>query len=744
MSPSCAMEAEGPLTGTPTAAAPVGPLPIASAFIAPPLACAPEAHSSAGAGHRRVVAPPICTAASFMQPTSCTLSPRQLRKPALRPTTMSIAPHPSQRNGSDSSEDFLAVHTALPPKLSPSPGAEARSLSNEYSSAYNASLPSCGAVSGGVEPQHRCMRPSPCLPQGVLTALAESRTATSPPSAPSHEGAAVVCEADEIFARAPAVAVPASMASLASTESSTRHAQASPFPPLPAAEPTLSPHDPLPGRGSEGNTSPGCRCSMNIPSSRRARSSFARRPSAPGRCVVAHGPAQGTGQGLVHRLRSASAPPHTVVHELLSTRRTAEPAMPVALPAALRLASYLSGPSMQGFLSPNEDGADSTKGSATTTSEAPLMLPDTRRVTVFSGTAAVTTRTTATATPHTSPSLPATQRRRSASVPVRDTCSFSRKTGGSVCACLAAVEAEPLPKRSESLPHGLYAPSSATASEVRSRWDEDSAEAPFTAATTATGSANLLLMAPAVSVRREDLAWFLSPFRDVDAQSYLAAAPLHLHASLVAECARAMRAVRRQEVWAQHTTAGREELQRQVVARIFAKRFNRAEGILEDAPTRRRCLAAPWPKQELLSDHTVLVSGDRMNRAQSAAAANIPPSQGFFLQRTRSPAAFTRCRRGTPELPEERAMENARLEAAGDVRAVAAVESCVAREATVGSVTVEASEWAQPQRWGSGIEARAAALLPPGLLRSRFSEDSSSCSLSYEAALLTAAQEMLR
>ncbi|KAG5505585.1 hypothetical protein JIQ42_08351 [Leishmania sp. Namibia] len=754
LAPPFAMEIEGTLTGTPAAAAaaPMASLPIASSVIVNTRACVPDSHGSASKVQHRVFASPSCTAASLMQTTSCTLPSRKPRRLALASTTMPAVSHASQRSGSGSSEDALDTHTAMTPILSPSLGAEVRSLCPTHSCTYNVLQPSCDVANEGREPQHRCGCTRSWLSKGALTALAESRASIPLPSAPSHDGAAAVSDAGEVFACASALSVPATVPNLASTESAARRAQVSPSSLPPAVKPTDVPHAPLLGRENQANASPRCRCSMSNPSPPLVLSPFARRPSTPGRTVGACGPTRGTEPEVVHHHRFESAPPRMVAHELLSTRCTAELTMPVGLPTAHRRSLCVFGANVQGSFSLNEDGAESSGGGATTTAHTPLMLSDTSRATVFSGAAAATTTTTTNATPHRSTLLAATHRGSRASAPMQCTACFSSKIGSSVCASAAVAEAALLPTPSASPPHPPYAPSQATISERQSDRDEESAEVPAAAAALAAASAmrpvNRLLTGPVTGVRGEDLAWFMTPFCHVNAESNLAAAPLHLCACLATECNRVMRAVLRQEVWAQQTTTGREELWRQVAAHIFARCHNRGERLLEDAPARRRRAAAPCPEQGLLPRDAVLVTDDGNSSVGSGAAATVaiaedtPTSQAFFLRLLRAPWLFMRCRRSAATPPEEPVTGAACSEAAGDERTEVAMESPAGMEATVGNATVEASVWTQPQWRLRRIDARASVPLPLGVSGPRLPSISSSSSLSYEAALLAAAREM--
>ncbi|KAG5510226.1 hypothetical protein GH5_08333 [Leishmania sp. Ghana 2012 LV757] len=754
LAPPFAMDIEGTLTGTPAAAAaaPMASLHIASSVTVSTRACVPDSHGSVSKVQHRIFASPSCTAASLLQTTSCTLPSRQPRRLALTSTTMPAVSHASQRSGSGNSEDALATHTAMPPILSPSLGAEVRSLCPTHFCTYIVLQPSCDVANEGRAPQHRCGCTRSWLSKGALTALAESRASNPLPSAPSHNGAAAVCDAGEVFECASALSVPATVPNLYSTESAARRARVSPSSLPPAVKPTDVPHVPLLGRENQANASPRCRCSMSIPSPPLVVSPFARRPSTPGRTVGACGPARGTEPEAVHHHRFESAPPRMVAHELLSTRCTAELAMPVGLPTAHRRSLCVFGANVQGSFSLNEDGAESSAAAAATTAHTPLMFSDTSRATVFSGAASATTTTTTNATPHRSTLLAVTHRGSRAFTPMQCTASFSSKIGSSVCASAAVAEAALLLTPSALPPHPPSAPSRATTSERQSDRDEESAEVPAAAAALAAASAmrpvNRLLRGPVTSVRREDLAWFLSPFCHVNAQSNLAAAPLYLCACLATECDRVMRAVLRQEVWAQETTTGREELWRQVAGHIFARCHNRGERLLEDAPAQRRRAAAPWPDQGLLPRDAVLVADVGNSSVGSGAAATVaiagdtPSSQASFLRLLRAPWLFLRCRRGAVTPPEEPVTGAACSEAAGDERTEVAMESPAGMEAAVGSATVEASVWTQSQWRLRRIDAWASVPLPLGVSGPRLSSISASSSLSYEAALLAAAREM--
>ncbi|CBZ32447.1 hypothetical protein, unknown function [Leishmania donovani] len=748
---SFSMESEGPLAGTP-AAAPGTASAMARTVTSNAPTCMSAAHAFASAAQHCAFVSLSSAATSHAASTSPTLPPRRPRKLALASAHMLALPHGSHGNGSGSGEDLLSEHTATPPTPSPALDADASRLCDMHSFPGDEPRPSNDPAHGGFEPHHRRMHALPRLSEGALSAPAESRTANPLPSAPRQADVGAISDAEDAAVRAYTMSVSATAATLASTRSPARRASVPPPPPAPAFEtPAVSTSPPL-TKDNQDNLSPSYSCSVSIPSPSPAFSPFTHQPSLPlSPAIAACCPARGTEQKAVQRHQSQSAPPRTVVHKLLSAGCTAEPDMPVVLPAARRRSSYVSGSTMLGSFCLTEDGVESSDGGATATVDTPLMRSNTSRATTFSGAAAAAAMTTASATPYTSPSPTAAQRFRSASALMRYASTFSTKDDSSVNAS-ATAEAALLSTPSQSPPRPPCALSTAMASEMQSGRDKDNGEvtatAPAVAVTSAMPSTYRLLTAPATGARSEDLSWLLPSFSDGNAQISLAAAPQRLHSCLATECDRAMRAMQRQELWAEQTAAGREELRRQVEGHVVAKYHNRSEGLCKDASAWRLPQEAPCPEQQLLSDKAVLVLDDGRSSARSAAAKTIavagdaPPSLALFPRLISTSLSCMGLRRGTATQPEVHASTSTRSKPAEDEQDAVAVGSPVENEDLEDSAIFEKSGLAESQRRPSGSEAAASVPLPPGAPRSRASVSFLGSSLSYEAALLSAAQEM--
>lgn len=666
---------------------------------------------------------------------------------------MVVLPHGSHRNGSGSGEDLLSEHTATPPTPSPALDADPSRLCDMHSFPDGEPWPSNDPAHGGFGPHHRHMHTLPRLSEGALSAPAESRTADLLPPAPRQGDVGAISDAEGAVVRAHTLSVSATAATLASTRSPARRASVLPPPPSPTFESPAVPTSPPLTKDNQDNMSPSYSCSMSIPSPSPAFSPFTQQPSPPlSPAIVACCPARGTEQKAVQRQRSESVPPSAVAHKLLSTGCTAEPDMPVVHPAARRRSSYVSGSTMLGSFCLTEDGVESSDGGATATADTPLMRSNTSRATAFSSAAAAAAMTTTSATPYTLPSPTTTQRCRSASAMMRYASTFLSKDGSSVDASAAAAEAALLSTPSQSTTHPPCALSSAVVSRMQNDRDKDNGEVaatvPAVAVTPAMPSTYHLLTAPATGARSDDLSWFLPSLPDGHAPSFLAEAPQHLRAYLAAECDRAMRAVQRQELWAGQTAAGREELRRQVEGHIVAKHHNRAEGLRKDASAWRLPLEALWPEQPLRSNKAVLVLDDGKSSARSAADTTIAvagdalPSLALFPRLMSTSLPCMEFRRGTATQPEVHTSTPTRTEPAGDEQDAVAVGSPVEKGDVEDSAIFEKSGLAESQGRPSRSEAAASVPLPPGAPRSRASVSFLGSSLSYEAALLDAAQEM--
>ncbi|CBZ24638.1 hypothetical protein, unknown function [Leishmania mexicana MHOM/GT/2001/U1103] len=748
---SFTMEREGPLAGTP-AAAPVTASSVARTVTWNAPTCMSDAHDSVSAAQHRVFVSLPSAVTSHAASTSPTLPPRRPRKLALASAHMLVAPQGSHGNGGGSSEDLLSEHTATPPAPSHSLDADTSRLRDMHNVPDGERQPSNGPAHGGLGPHHRRMHTLPWLSEGALSAPAESRTANLLPPAPRQVDAAAISDAEDAVVRARALSVPATAGALASTRSSARRASVPSPPPSPEFEtPAVPSSHPL-TKENQDNLSPSYGCSMSIPSSSLAVSPFTHQSSSPSPTIVACCPARGgTGQKAVQRHQSQSAPPSTVACRLLSTGCTAGSDMPVVLRAGRRHSSYVSRRTMLSSFCLTEDGGESSEGSATATADTPLMRSNTNRAAAFSSAAAAAAAamTMASATPYASPSLNATQRCRSASALMRCASSFSNRDDSSVNA--SAAEAALLSTPSKPPPCPSCALFSAVVSEMQNDRGKGNGEVAATAPAVVVASgmplSHRLLTAPATGARGEDLSWFLPSFSDGNAQGSLAAAPQHLRACLAAECDSAMRAMQRQEVWAEQTAAGREELRRQVEGHIVAKHHSQAEGLCEDASAWRLPQEAPWPEQQLLSGEAVLLD-DAKSSACSAAATTIavageaPPSPALFRRLISTPLPCMGFRRGTATQPEVHALMSTRSEPAEDDQDAVAVVSPVERKDVEDSAIFEKSGLAESQRRPSRGEAAASVPLPPGAPRSRASVSFLGSSLSYEAALLAAAQEM--
>ncbi|CAJ1019330.1 hypothetical protein Q4I32_001894 [Leishmania shawi] len=703
--------------------------------------CMSDAHDSASAAQHHVFLSLPFTAIFHPLSVLPTLRRRRLPKLALSSAHMPSILPVSQGNGSGSSEALLLAHTSTPPTSFLPLGAEALRLFDMHSFNDNGSQPSSDPASEGVESHHRGVRTLQWLSEGALAAPAESPTANVLPSAPSHDDVSGLSDATDAAVRASHFFVPTAATTLASTESPARcvGVLSSPLPPA-FALPIVLPATPL-GKDNLSCPSHSYSCSMSIPSSQLAFSPFPHRLSTLRPTMVACDLAHGIEQEAVQRRHSQSALPNTVAHELLlSTGCTAEPAMSAVLSAARRNSSYISGTTMQGSFSITEDGVGGSDGGVTATAETPLMQFNTSRGTTFSGIVASTATTTASTTPYTSPSLTATRRCSSASALMEHTATFLNKNCISVNAgAAAAAEAALLSTPSQSPLCPPYA-FSATASEMQSNGNEDNGEAAATAVSMAVGSAIpsvcRLLTAPATGARREHLFWCPSSSSDVNLQS-----------RRTAEYDKAMRAVQRQEVWAEKTTAGREELRRQLEAHVFAKHHHWAERLCKDAPARQLLLTPSLPEQKLLSAEVVLISDDGKSSAHSTAAATaitiaggIPPPPASFPPLIGTPLSFMGCGRDTATLPKVHVPRSTPSEAPGDEQDAASVGSPVEREDVESSAVDEEAGLTQPQWRPSRGEARDSALLPLDTPRSRVSVSSWGSSLSYEMALLAAAR----
>ncbi|KAL0528417.1 LOW QUALITY PROTEIN: hypothetical protein Q4I28_001797 [Leishmania naiffi] len=700
--------------------------------------CMSDAHDSASAAQHHVFLSLSFTAIFHTLSMPPTLRRRRLPKLALLLSTHAC--HPASISGKrGSSEALLPAHTSTPPTSFLLLGAEALRLFDMHSFTDNGSQPSSGPASEGVESHHRGVRTLQWLSEGALAAPAESPTANVLPSTPSHDDVSGLSDATDTAVRASHFFVPTAATTLASTESPARCVDvlSSPLPPA-FALPIVLPATPL-GKDNLSCPSPSYSCSMSIPSSPLAFSPFPHRLSTLRPTMVACDLAHGIEQEAVQRRQSQSALPNTVAPELLlSTGCTAEPVMSAVLSAARRTSSYISGTTMQGSFSLTEDGVGGSDGGATATAETPLLQFNTSRGTTFSGIVASTATTTASTTPYTSPSLTATRRCSSASALMEHTTTFLNKNCISVNAGAAAGAALLSTPQSPLCPPYAF---SATASEMQSNGNEDNGEAAATAVSMAVGSAipsvYRLLAAPATGARREHLSWCPSSSSDANLQS-----------KRTAEYDKAMRAVQRQEVWAERTTAGREELRRQLEAHVCAKHHHHwAERLCKDAPTRQLLLTPSLPEQQLLSAEVVLVSNDGKSSAHSTAAATaitiaggILPPPASFPRLIGTPLSFMGCGRDTATLPKVHVPRSTPSEAPDDEQDAASVGSPVEREDVESSAVDEAAGLTQPQWRPSRGEARDSALLPLDTPRSRVSVSSWGSSLSYEMALLAAAR----
>ncbi|GET86782.1 hypothetical protein, unknown function [Leishmania tarentolae] len=665
-----------------------------------------------------------------------------------------LAPHGSQGNVSVSEEDLLSEHTATSPTPSPSLDVAPSRLCDMHAFTHGGLQPISDPVHESLAPHYRRVHTLLRLSEGALSAPAESQTTNLQPSALRQVDSAAVSDPEDALGHAYVLPVSAIAVTRASTKSPVRRSSVlPPSPPSALKIPCRPAAAPL-TKNNQDNASPTYGCSMSIPSPSPACNPVTHRSSPPSSIMVACCSARGTEPEAVQCHQSQCAPPRTVAHKLLLTGCAADPGMPAVLSKARR-SSYVSGSTMLGSSCFTGDGVESSDGGATATADTPLTRSNTSRVTSFSGAAVDPAINMANATRYTPPLLTATQQCRSVSARSRHTSSFSNKddTSANASASASAVaEAALLPTPSHSPLRPPCAFSSVMASEPQVDMDTDNAEASVTAPAVAVASAMpstcCLFTGPETSARRKDHSWFLPSFRDGSTHSSLSAAPQHLRACLTDECDRAIRALQRQEVWAGNTAAGREELRRQVEGHIVAKYNSCADELRDDGSAWKLPLEAPLPGQQLISEKPALALGDDKISARSDAAKAIAvatealPSPAFLPQLIGTPVSFTGLRRGTTTQPQVPTSASTRSEPLCEQNAVS-VESFMERDAVEESCMLEKSGLACFQQQPSHpSKAMASAQLPRGAPHTRTSVRFLGLSLSYEMALLAAAQEM--
>ncbi|KAG5509845.1 hypothetical protein JKF63_07490 [Porcisia hertigi] len=501
---------------------------------------------------------------------------------------MSLVSDVSKGSLIGSDEGLPAKHPGTPPASHCTCSLEATGQRATASSTEKGLQLLSNSVHEAAELHQWPLRPLPWLSESELASPAELWTGNSPSSAPSYNNAASIADGEHIPGCTATLAVSVPLMTLESTRSLARCVGA--VSPSPPSLESLALSTPLPsskGGADKVNPSYGCGAGGRPPAT--ALGTATHRSSTPLHAPVGCVAEQKAELEAMQPPQPPSTQLGAVVHKLLSTERAVEPTLPVALRAARHDTSYVYGTTMQDSFSPNDDCVGSSEGGATATTESPLMRSNTSR-------AATTTTTTSsagvtTATAHTlsipSPSKTATLCGSGASAPARYTTTFPNKASGSANGSAAVAEAALLFTSLQSPPRLPNAFLFATAAALNNDLDEDRGDTAPTAAAIAVAASMpptyCLPTAPATDAQEKQPYSSLSCWLDVSNESVLSAVSPDLRACLSAECDRAVRAVQRQEVWAEETHAGRERLRLQIEMHTLASHY--LHHLAEKGPT---------------------------------------------------------------------------------------------------------------------------------------------------------------